>query len=304
MATFAPGLVHIPVTPFKRDQSVDFDTYAKVLEFHLRNGADALAVNMPQGEDMSLRDGELRQVLEFALKQVNGRVPVIAHVNDAGTAIAVDRARHAERAGAAAIASHPPYFWHPKSEMIVEHLVSVGSATRLPFLVCTPPVEDVGADLTSELLIKVLERLDNVVGVVDASMRFVFMAEAVSRGREVRPGFKLVAGTDYMVSPGVLGGAGAFSPLSSVAPKLVRQLYDLCAKQKFTEARKLQEDVAALSHLLKGAGFAGLKGALRAMGRECGSPRPPASALGEVEAGKLADALGAMACLRAEPRGW
>ena len=95
MATFKPGLVHVPVTPFKRDQSVDFDTYAKVLEFHLRSGADALALPMPQGEDLSLTDAEQRQVLEFALKQVNGRVPVIAHVSDAGTSIAVERARHA-----------------------------------------------------------------------------------------------------------------------------------------------------------------------------------------------------------------
>jgi dihydrodipicolinate synthase/N-acetylneuraminate lyase len=102
----------------------------------------------------------------------------------------------------------------------------------------------------------------------------------------------------------VVGGTGAFSALAGVAPKLARQIYDLCAKQKFTEARKPQEDMAALHHLLKLAGFAGLKGALRAMGRECGAPRPPARALGEVEAGRLAEQIGAMAFLRAEPRGW
>ena len=52
--TFSPGLVHAPVTPFKRDQGIDYDTYAKILEFHLRNGAEALALPMPEGEDMSL----------------------------------------------------------------------------------------------------------------------------------------------------------------------------------------------------------------------------------------------------------
>lgn len=145
MTTFKPGLVHVPVTPFMRDQSVDFDTYASIIEFHLRNGADALALPMPQGEDISLTDLELCKVLEFALTQVNGRVPVIAHVSDAGTSIAIERARHAENAGAAAIASHPPYFWHPNPAMIVEHLAQIGSATHLPFFVCSPPVEDVGA---------------------------------------------------------------------------------------------------------------------------------------------------------------
>jgi len=304
LATFKPGLVHTPVTPFKRDQSIDFDAYGKLLEFHLRHGADALALPMPQGEDMSLTDEELRKLLEFALTQVKGRVPVLAHVNDAGTRIAVDRARHAEQAGAAAIVSHPPYFWHPKASMVVEHIVQVGAATRLPFFICSPPVEDVGTPLTTEITLQVLERLDNLAGMIDASMDWVFMTEVISLGRNIRPYFQLLPGTDYMVSAGVIGGAGAFSPLSGVAPKLVRQVYDLCAKQQFTQARKAQEDIAALHHLVKTAGFAGLKGALRAMGRDCGQPRPPARALGEIECGKLAQEIGAMDFLRAEPRGW
>ena len=304
MATFKPGLVHTPVTPFKRDQSIDFDAYGKLIEFHLRHGADALALPMPTGEDMSLTDGELRTLLEFAVKQVKGRVPVLAHVNDAGTDIAVARARHAEQAGAAAIVSHPPYFWHPKASMVVEHIVRVGAATRLPFFVCSPPVEDVGTPLTTEITLQALERLDNLAGVVDASMDWVFMVEAISLGRKTRPEFQLLAGTDYMVSAGVIGGTGAFSPLSGVAPKLVREVYDLCAKQQFTQARKAQEDLAALHHLLKTAGFAGLKGAMGAMGRDCGQPRPPVRALGEIEYGTLAQEIATMDFLRAEPRGW
>ena len=304
MATFKPGLVHTPVTPFKRDHSIDFDSFAKLLEFHLRNGADALALPMPQGEDISLTDEELRTLLEFAIKQVYGRVPVLAHVNDAGTEIAVARVRHAEQAGAAAIVSHPPYFWHPKTSMVVEHIVRVGSATRLPFFVCSPPIEDVGTPLTTEITLAALERLDNLAGVIDASMDWVFMVEAISLGRKIRPEFQLLAGTDYMVSAGVIGGAGVLSPLAGVAPKLVRELYDLCAKQQFTQAREAQEHIAALHHLVKTAGLAGLKGALRAMGRGCGEPRPPARALGEIEYGELAQQIGAMEFLRAEPRGW
>lgn len=304
MKTFKPGLVHCPVTPFKADQSIDYDLYAKVLEFHLRNGADALAVPMQQAEDVSLTDVELRKLLEFAIKHVHGRVPVIAHVSDPGTAIAVSRARHAEEAGAAAIASHPPYFWHPKPAMVVEHLVQIGSATRLPFFICTPVVEDAGTHLTAEIVLDVLKRLDNVAGLVDASMRFVFMVETISLGREIRPDFQLLAGTDFMVPNGVVGGSGAFSPLSSVAPKLARQIYEHCSKQEFMQARKLQEDMAELHHLVKKGGRAGLKTAMRAMGRACGEPRLPGLSLGEPEMGQLAARVAACPYLSAEPRGW
>jgi 4-hydroxy-tetrahydrodipicolinate synthase len=304
MDTFKPGLVHTPVTPFGADHSIDFDTYAKLLEFHLRNGADALALPMPRAEDMSLTDAESRKLLKFAIKQVNGRVPVIAHVSDAGTGIAVDRARYAQDIGAAAIASHPPYFWHPKPAMVVEHLVQVGSATRLPFFMCSPPVEDVGTPLTTEIALEVLERLENVAGLVDSNMVWEFMTEVISNARRTRPEFQLLPGTDYIVSAAAIGGAGAFSPLSGIAPKLVRQVYDLCAKHQYMQARKPQEDVAALDHVLKTAGFAGFKGALRAMGRDCGQPRAPVSGLSADEQEKLAAEIAAMSFLRAESRGW
>jgi len=304
MSTFKPGLVHVPVTPFKADQSIDFDLYTKILEYHLKNGADSIAVPMQQAEDVSLTEIELRQVIEFAIKQVKGRVPVIAHVSDPGTGIAVERARFAEKAGASAIASHPPYFWHPKPSMVVEHLVQVGSATGLPFFICTPVVEDAGTHLTGEMVLEVVQRLDNIAGVVDSSMRFVFMAETVSNGREIRPDFQLLSGTDFMVPNAAVGGAGAFSPLSSVAPKLARRIYELCMKQQLVQARTLQEDMAELHHLVKQGGRAGLKTAMRAMGRECGDPRLPGLSLGEPAMSQLAARVAACPYLSAEPRGW
>ena len=90
MSTFTPGLVHSPVTPFTPDLKIDFGTFEKVIAFHLNNGAQALAVQMHEGESVSLSDAEQRKVIDFVIKQVKGTVPVIAHVSDPGTAIAVD----------------------------------------------------------------------------------------------------------------------------------------------------------------------------------------------------------------------
>src|SRR5687768_12157419 len=118
MATFKCGLTHAPVTPFKRDNGIDYDTYAKLLDFHIRNGAEALALPMPEGEDLSLTEEEQRKLIAFAIKEVKGPVPYIANVREAGTEIAVERAKIAEKAGAAALVTHPPYFWHPKPAMV------------------------------------------------------------------------------------------------------------------------------------------------------------------------------------------
>jgi len=305
MANFKCGLTHAPVTPFRHDNSIDYDTYAKLLDFHIRNGADALALPMPEGEDLSLTDPEQRKLIEFAVKHVKGRVPVIAHVSDAGTAIAVDRAKHAEKVGASALVSHPPYFWHPKPSMVVEHIVAIGSAVKLPFFVCTPPVENVGTHLTADMLMQLVDRLPNLCGIVDAEMDFVFMEEIMASRRERKADFDLISGADYMVPPGAVGGKGAFSSLAAVAPKLVKQVYDLCAKEDFIEARKGQENLAVLRQLAKHPRLeTGLKAALRAVGRDCGLPRPPSKPLGEVEHGKVSEAIAAMAFLQGEPKGW
>lgn len=311
MMMFKPGLVHTPVTPFLGDQSIDYETYAKIIEFHLRHGADALALPMPEGEDLSLTDGEQQKLLEFAIGQVGGRVPVIAHASDAGTSLALARAVHAEKAGAAAIVSHPPYFWHPKPAMVVEHLVHIGSAVGLPFFIYNPSVENAGTSLTTEITLQLIERLPNLAGLVDSSFDWVFMAEAVSNGRRLRPELQLLPGAEFMVSAFVLGGGGAYSPLSGIAPLLVRKLYDLCSSEKYLEARPLQEDIAALHHVVKEAGasglkdgLAGIKAAMAALGRPCGLPRPPVRPLGEIERERLAQQIAGMAFIESEPQGW
>lgn len=305
MTDFRIGLVHSPVTPFKHDHAIDYGIYAKLIDFHLKNGAEAIAAPMPEGEDLSLTDPEQHELLEFVVREVKGRVPVIAHVSDAGTAIAVARARHAERAGAAAIVSHPPYFWHANAAMVLEHIVSIGSAVGLPFFVYNPSVESVGVHVTRDVVLKLIDRLKNFQGVVDTEMDFVFMEDVVPNGKNARPGFQYVSGADYMVPAGVVGGSGAFSSLAAIAPGLVRDVYELCAKQNYIEARKGQERLAVLRQIAKKPRLeTGLKAALRAMGRDCGDPRPPSRAMGEVEHGAVSEALNALSFLNSEPRGW
>jgi dihydrodipicolinate synthase/N-acetylneuraminate lyase len=107
-----------------------------------------------------------------------------------------------------------------------------------------------------------------------------------------------------MVSAYAIGATGAFTSLASIAPKLVRQLYEFCSKEKYSDALKPQEEIAALRQIVKKAGIAGLKAAMRFMGRDCGEPRPPLQGLAEGTYESLKEALAAVGALRAEPRSW
>jgi 4-hydroxy-tetrahydrodipicolinate synthase len=252
------------------------------------------------GESVSLTDEEQRTLLAFAIKQVNGRKPVIAHASDAGSATAADRARHAQQLGAAAIVATTPYYWTPPTHMIIEHFRAIGSAVSIPFFVYNSPEEMPGARITAELCRKLIDRLPNFAGVVDLSLDWQFMIELLTYARRKREGFALIAGSEHMVSAAAIGAIGLFSALAGVAPKLIRKLYDSCRKDDLVEARSTQEAVAALRQRLKSSG--NLKAALRLMGRDCGMPRPPLQAPDAEATRALAAALEPM--LRDEPRGF
>jgi len=304
MSAFAPGLVHTPVTPFTPERRIDHDCYAKLIAFHIRNGADALALPMHAGESVSLTGAERRMLLEFAIKSVAGRVPVVAHVSEAGTAIAADLARHAEAAGSAAIVATTPYYWTPPAAMLLEHFAQIGAAVKIPFYVYNAPEEMHGTRITTELCLRLIERVANFAGVVDLSLDWQFMIELLTYARHKRPDFALIAGTEHLVSAAAIGASAMFAALAGIAPRLVRELYDLCRQDRLAEARPAQEAIAALRHLLKAGGVGSLKAALSAMGRDCGVPRPPLQALDPANAARLAADLAAIAALRGEPRGW
>jgi 4-hydroxy-tetrahydrodipicolinate synthase len=304
MPAFQPGLVHLPVTPFAPDRRIDFDRLGQLIDFYIRNGADALALPTHAGESVSLTDGEKRALIEFAVKHIAGRVALIAHVSDAGTAIAAALARHAEAAGATAILATTPYYWTPPPEMILEHFAQIGAAVRLPFLVHNAPEDMSGAKVSAELMLKLIGRLDNFAGLVDSSLDWQFMIDLIMEARHARPGFLLISGTELMVSAAAIGATAMFAPLAGIAPVLLRRLFELCRDDKLFEARAAQEEIASLRQLLKAGGIASLKAALAARGRDCGAPRPPLQALDAHAADALGRDLDAIAALRDEPRGW
>lgn len=305
MATFTPGLVHTPVTPFTPDLKVDYGTFEKVIAFHLKNGAQALAVQMHAGESVSLSDADQRKVLAFVIKQVAGKVPVIAHVSDAGTAIAADRARNAEKAGAAAVIATSTYYWTPPANMVLEHFASIGGAVKVPFYVLFAPDEMGGTHhINADMMMKLIDRLPNFAGVADASLDWQFMINVVSNAWRKRPDFQLVSGTEYMVSAGAVGATSMFTALAAIAPRTLQKLFTICRTEKYFDARAIQEDIVVLRQLLKRYGRGALKGAMRAMGRDVGQVRPPLDPLSPAELEKLAAELKGLAWLGAEPKGW
>ncbi len=304
MTTFKPGLVHTPVTPFTADNRIDWKLLPRLIDFHIAAGADAIATPMHVGESVSLTDAEKRELIAAVIKHVGDRVPVIAHASDSGTSIAASLARFAESAGAAAVVSTTPYYWTPPPAMLVEHFAQIAAAVKLPFYVHNAPDDMSGVKLNTDMMLKLIPRATNFAGVVDSGLDWQFMIELMTDAPKLRPDFQLVSGSDLYVSARAIGATGLMSPLASIAPTLVRRMFDDCAKDKLFEARAAQEDVAALRQILKSGGVAALKSAMRIVGRDAGQPRPPLPSLSTEAEAKLKTGMAGIAALGSEKRGW
>jgi len=300
--TLRLGLVHAPVMPFGPDRGIDFDRLGKLIDFHQRAGADALALPMHAAESVSLPEAEKHAVVAFAVKRA--KVPVIAHVSEAGSALAAALARQAQNTGAAAVVATTPYYWTPPPAMVIEHFAIIGGAVTIPLFVHNAPDDMAGSKVTADMMLKLIGRLPNFAGLIDQSLDWQFLIELMTLAKKARPDFQLLAGNELFVSAAAVGASGLLAPLAGLAPNLIRSLFDACRSGKLFEARAAQEQVAALRQTMKPGGAPQLKAALRIMGRDCGDPRPPLLALDDAAAKALADALGAMPALAAEPRGW
>jgi len=300
MTALRLGLVHAPVMPFSREHRIDFDLLGRVIDFHRRHGADALAVPLHVAESVSLPESEKQAVVEFAV--AHAKVPIVAHVSEAGSALAAALAQHAERAGAAAIIATTPYYWTPPPAMLLEHFALIGGAVKIPLFVHNAPDDMAGARVTAELMVKLIGRLETFAGLIDTSLDWQFMIELMTLAKKVRPEFQLLAGNELMVSAAAIGATGTVSSLAAVAPGLVRALYESCRDGKLFEARAAQERMASLRHAMKPGGAPQLKAALRALGRDCGDPRPPLMPVAAADAEALSLALDTL--LADEPRGW
>jgi dihydrodipicolinate synthase/N-acetylneuraminate lyase len=303
VTAFQFGLVHAPLTPFA-DSGVDYDRYGALLDFHARHGAEGLALPVHAGESVSLTVEERKTLAEFAIGHVGGRLPVVVNVSDAGTGIAADLAAHAKAAGAAAIMAAVPYYWTPPQSMLVEHFAAIGAAGALPFFVLNSPGEMSEVEVKSASVTDLLHRLPNLAGLIDTSLDWQYMIEVVTVARAVRPDFQFVSGTEYMISAGAIGATGLLSPLAGISPRLVGELYRICRGEAYRDGYDLQQDAAILFRVFRDTGVSGLKAAARALGRDCGNPRPPLPTLDAAATQALLTQLAAVAGMKGEPRGW
>ena len=224
MAIFTGAGVAI-VTPFKDNGEVDYESFARSIEFQIENKTDAIIVCGTTGEASTLTHEEHLEVIRYCVKCVNGRIPVVAGTGSNCTETAIYLSQEAEKAGVDGLLVVTPYYNKATQKGLYEHFKMVADSVKVPILLYNIPGRTGGVNILPETVVRLCTEVENIVGVKDATGNYSQIATlmALADGK-----VDVYSGNDDQIVPLLsLGGKGVISVLSNVAPK---ETHDICAK--------------------------------------------------------------------------
>ncbi|WP_395310519.1 dihydrodipicolinate synthase family protein [Mycobacterium sp. AMU20-3851] len=294
------GVIAAPMTPFTSNlASVNHVRYAEQVDFLIRTGVPALAPALHIGESPSLTDAERVALVSATLETAEGRVPVIANVSSSSTLEAVRLAELAQEAGAAAVIVASPYYWRPTGSALVAHLTTIANSVDLQVIPYLYP-----GDLSIDSFADLLDSVSGVAAVKSGDFDLQVLTEMCRVASSIRSDFSVLAGVEYPLAMASVGGAGSFSALGVVAPRLVSELSAAVVRGDIAAALPLQHKASELWLLLRANYPARVKAAAAIMGRDLGPTRPPVCALDSDQVATLAGRLEQIGLVESEPHGW
>lgn len=294
MAVFKGAGVAI-VTPMHEDGSVNFEAFAKLIEFQIANGTDAIIVCGTTGEASTLSHEEHLEVIKYCVEKVAGRIPVIAGTGSNCTETAVYLSTEAEKYGVDGLLVVSPYYNKATQNGLYRHFKTVADSVKLPIILYNVPSRT-GCNILPETVVRLCREVENIVGVKEASGNISQIAKLAALADGC---VDIYSGNDDQIVPVLsLGGIGVISVLSNVAPA---QTHEIC--QKFFDGDAQGSCKCQLRALeLCNALFCEVnpipvKKALNLMGIEAGTLRLPLTEMEEANAEKLKKAMQAYGIL-------
>lgn len=230
------------ITPMTADGVVDYEALARLIDWQIESGTHALVAVGTTGESATLSMQEHGDVIEFFVKRVAGRVPVIAGTGANNTAEAIELTAHAKKVGADYALLVVPYYNKPTQEGIYQHYKKIAETVDIPQILYNVPGRTV-ADMSEDTVARLAD-MPNIVAIKDAT-------GDLARGKALieRVGERMVvlSGDDPTAVELVRCGAkGNISVTSNIAPKVMSQVFELALAGEFDKAHTLNDTVAHL----------------------------------------------------------
>lgn len=295
MAIFKGAGVAI-ATPFKADGEVNYEEFARQVEFQIANGTDAIIVCGTTGEASCLSHEEHLACINFMVHQVNHRVPVIAGTGSNCTDTAVYLSTEAEKMGVDGLLVVTPYYNKATQKGLIDHFTIVANAVHVPMILYSVKSRT-GMNIEADTAAALINNVPNIVGIKEASGDISQVARimALTHGN-----CDLYSGNDDQVLPVLsLGGIGVISVLSNVAPSYVHNMVMNYLNGNQEEARRMQLNALdIIGSLFCEVNPIPVKHAMNIMGMNAGPMRRPLSPMEPEHIERLRKSMQAFGLIR------
>ena len=233
------GSIVALITPFK-DENLSEGEYIKLINYHLTNGTNGVVPGGTTGESPTLSHNEHKKIIELAVKECRGKIPVIAGTGSNSTQEAIELSKFAEKAGSDALLVVTPYYNKPTQEGLYQHYKKINDSVGIPIIIYNIPSRSV-INMEVDTMAKLYE-LKNIKGVKDATGDLNRVDQQLSKmGKEF---IQLTGNDDNAFEFNKRGGVGAISVTANIAPKLCSDFQKLSISDNqndISEAEKLDK---------------------------------------------------------------
>ncbi len=276
------------VTPMNNDGSVNYEELEKLIEFQISNGTDAIITCGTTGESATLSEEEHHEVINFTVKKVSGRIPVIAGTGSNCTETALKRSIEAENLGVDGLLIVTPYYNKTSQEGIIKHYTYIADRVHIPIILYNVPSRT-GVNIKPETYLE-LSKHPNICAVKEANGDISSIAKTISLcGNNL----DVYSGNDDQIVPILsLGGIGVISVFSNICPKechtMIKEFFDGNTE---LSARMQIKYLDLMNAMFCDVNPIPIKEALNLKGYKCGPCRLPLCKLNEKNYKHLVDVL-------------
>ena len=236
------GSIVALITPFE-DNILKEDVYRKLIQYHIKNGTNGIVPGGTTGESPTLSHDEHKLIIDIAVSECKGKIPVIAGTGSNSTAEAVELSKYAEKAGSDALLVVTPYYNKPTQEGLYQHYKKINDNVGIPIIIYNIPSRSV-IDMSVETMTRLYE-LKNIAGVKDATGDLNRVSlQLKSMGKEF---IQLTGNDDNSFEFNKRGGVGSISVTANIAAKLCSDFQKSC-ENDLKKADELNKTLIPLHH--------------------------------------------------------
>ncbi len=240
------GSYTVTITPFAEDGgAVDADAFRRFLDWQLEVGVPGLIVLGTTGEFLSITDDERTQIVETAIRHVDGRVPVLIGTMNAHTPNAVRHSREAEALGADGLMILPPYYLTPTEDEIVAYYEAICAAVSLPIMLYNNPVTS-NVDMSAKLVGRLTRAFEQIRYIKEASLDVARVYDVI----EETDGVMNVFAGERIVESFLLGAVGYVNPYGNYVPRASSRIWDYLVEGRIEDARRVQRLINQIDHII------------------------------------------------------